>query len=367
MSRTRKVLRMFLASPSDVSDERSASESIVGEINRTVAPSLGILLELVRWEDVVPTMGRPQQVILDEVDIEASDIFVGILWNRFGSPTGRALSGTEEEFEKAYEVWQDAGRPRIMMYFCQRPANLQTEEDLKQKSLVIKFRKKISKVGLFRTYDSANDFSNLLRQDISKYLLTIERENSLNQSPAHTNNAGKEGRDSQNASPGTKSPAGMIRIPAGGFLAGRSARELTLGRDFFIDETPLTNKQYMDFVQATGYSIRVDRIGSVITLERIMKRAEKWPDHPITAVTWYDAQAYAAWVNKRLPTSMEWERAARGTDGRIYPWGNDFDKMVCNSIESGIGETTSVFSYPTGRSPEGCFDSVLSASVHDCR
>jgi formylglycine-generating enzyme required for sulfatase activity len=80
-------------------------------------------------------------------------------------------------------------------------------------------------------------------------------------------------------------------------------------------------------------------------------------DHPVVAVSWHDAVAYAAWLAQRtkevwrLATEAEWEKAARGTDGLVYPWGNAFDKARCNTRESGVNATTPVGSYPAGASP----------------
>jgi formylglycine-generating enzyme required for sulfatase activity len=85
-------------------------------------------------------------------------------------------------------------------------------------------------------------------------------------------------------------------------------------------------------------------------------------DHPVGAVTWHDAVAYAAWLDRqtgqawRLPTEAEWEKADRGTDARIYPWGDIFDKERCNTSESDIKSTTPVGTYPAGASPYGVQD-----------
>ncbi|WIG58618.1 MAG: protein of unknown function DUF323 [Ktedonobacterales bacterium] len=88
----------------------------------------------------------------------------------------------------------------------------------------------------------------------------------------------------------------------------------------------------------------------------------KQPDHPAICVSWQDAVAYLRWLAGvtgqpwRLPSEAEWEKAARGADGRLYPWGNTFDKARCNTSESGIGTTTPVGRYPTGASPYSAQD-----------
>ena len=84
--------------------------------------------------------------------------------------------------------------------------------------------------------------------------------------------------------------------------------------------------------------------------------------HPVVYVSFEDALKYCEWKTEkegrqyRLPTEYEWEKAARSTDGRIYPWGDEFDKGKCNCYKSGINDTTSVDKYPDGVSPYGCYD-----------
>ncbi len=117
---------------------------------------------------------------------------------------------------------------------------------------------------------------------------------------------------------------------------------------FNIDIYPVTNAQYKEFVDATGHEPpRHWKDGTY---------PEETADHPVIWVTWYDARDYAEWAGKRLPTEFEWEKAARGTDGRTYPWGEQFDSIKCNSTESGLKGTSAVGSYPEGLSPCGAFD-----------
>jgi hypothetical protein len=96
------LLKVFIASPGDVAEERGMAESVVQELNRTLCKALCLRLELLRWEtDTFPGLGSDSQAVINEQIAEDFDIFVGILWSRFGTPTPRAESGTEEEFNRA--------------------------------------------------------------------------------------------------------------------------------------------------------------------------------------------------------------------------------------------------------------------------
>ena len=122
-------------------------------------------------------------------------------------------------------------------------------------------------------------------------------------------------------------------------------------RPFFIDAAEVTNRQYREFLDASGYRPK--------QAENFLKHwpAGKMPaepaDHPVVYVDPEDARAYAAWCHKRLPTEAEWQLAAQGTDGRKWPWGMEFDPKKCNG---GGGGTMPVKSCPEGRSPWGCYD-----------
>jgi formylglycine-generating enzyme required for sulfatase activity len=139
----------------------------------------------------------------------------------------------------------------------------------------------------------------------------------------------------------------MVLIPGGKFRYGDpdKAREEEVA-GFYMDSCPVSNLEYKKFVDETGAA-------SPATWKdgQIPEGQEDWP---VVQVTWDEATAYAAWAKKRLPTEIEWEKAARGIDGRIYPWGNDFDVERCNVEESGIGRLVPVTDMPRGASPYGC-------------
>lgn len=158
----------------------------------------------------------------------------------------------------------------------------------------------------------------------------------------------------------------IVLIPAGEFLMGSDPQKDKYAQkdeqpqhklylpDYYIAKTPVTNAQYATFVRATGY-----------------KAPEHWQNgeipvgkeaHPVVHVSWDDAMTYCEWLSGAssksytLPSEAEWEKAARGTDGRIYPWDNMFDKRKCNVKESGIGGTTPVDKYPQSTSSYGILD-----------
>lgn len=133
----------------------------------------------------------------------------------------------------------------------------------------------------------------------------------------------------------------LALIPEGEFLAGDEKIRVYLPA-YYIAVTPVTNAQWQRFVAQSQY--RCDRAD----------RSDR-PDHPVVNVSWRDAVAYCKWAGLRLPTELEWEKGARGLDGREYPWGNDWeDGRRCRNAQNRGGEQTcSVWAYPEGISPWG--------------
>jgi len=129
--------------------------------------------------------------------------------------------------------------------------------------------------------------------------------------------------------------------------------EVTLAA-FRISKYPVTNEQYAQFVAATSHQPPEHWRSDTPPSELF--------NHPVVNVSWHDANAYCAWLSQqrgelvRLPTEAEWEKAARGIDGRIYPWGNEFDADRCNMFETKIGMTSAVGAFPSGNSPYGVAD-----------
>lgn len=116
---SRKVIKIFFASPGDVDGERKSFRPIIQEVNRLKANTMGVQLDALGWEDTLPGKGRPQSLI--NADLKKADLIVFVFWKRWGTPTGSFSSGTEEEFEEARRLAVNG--PDVWLYFRTVPAN----------------------------------------------------------------------------------------------------------------------------------------------------------------------------------------------------------------------------------------------------
>jgi formylglycine-generating enzyme required for sulfatase activity len=187
---------------------------------------------------------------------------------------------------------------------------------------------------------------------------------------------------------------GMVLVEQGWFLMGAMHDETQLdinapGEDylkpsrpqrrvhlpaFYIDRFPVTYRDYKVFIDDTGYDVPRWPVGLSVAGRHGVGYDDWNPDtrtfasgleqYPVVCVSWYDALAYCDWSGKRLPTEAEWEKAARGTDARPYPWGWDPELLARCCTYSGLRVTTenprldlcAVDAHPLGQSPYGCYD-----------
>ena len=174
----------------------------------------------------------------------------------------------------------------------------------------------------------------------------------------------------------------LVEVPAGPFLMGSSDADTQADEDekpqhtlelptYWIGRTEVTNAQFRQFVEGDGYSNPVywTEAGWAWRQENARTQPYYWDDlrwngddQPVVGVSWFEAVAYVRWLSAqtgiafRLPTEAEWEKAARGTDGQTWPWGDPWAEGLANTSEAGLTTTTPVSQFPLGASPYGALD-----------
>jgi hypothetical protein len=182
-----QVKRVFLACPGDLVAERSRFPRLLEAVNNLRAHSLGLHLEPVGWERVIPSFGRPQELINSE--LRAADLAIVMFWNRIGSPSGnhRGTTGTLEEYDLACKLHEDTERPLVWVYF-RKPTATSGE----QMAGVVSFRKTLEEGRelFFREYETAEDWEEMLREHLVAYLDGLQRwsidENLRSMRPEHS-------------------------------------------------------------------------------------------------------------------------------------------------------------------------------------
>jgi formylglycine-generating enzyme required for sulfatase activity len=159
--------------------------------------------------------------------------------------------------------------------------------------------------------------------------------------------------------------AEMVLIPRGEFLMGdegnydtKPAKRIDLPA-FYIDKYEVTNKRYKRFIDATGHKVPWSPDPAAAPYSWDWQRRmypEGKGDDPVVLVSWEDAKAFCAWAGKALPTEAQWEKAARGPNGAIYPWGATWADGKANTAESGLRQTAPVGAFKEDVSPYGVHD-----------
>jgi formylglycine-generating enzyme required for sulfatase activity len=163
----------------------------------------------------------------------------------------------------------------------------------------------------------------------------------------------------------------MLYVPAGEFEMGASdvvgsgdeiPQHSVFLDGYWIDQTEVTNRMYSIFLKEKSNDVEGGVNSMDVILGDIRQNGNTWAplkgyeDYPAIYVSWYGAKAYCEWAGGRLPTEAEWEKAARGENGNIYPWGNTQPSSVLLNYDRNIGDTTKAGSYPDGDSPYGALD-----------
>jgi|WetSurMetagenome_2_1015567.scaffolds.fasta_scaffold115117_1 hypothetical protein len=176
-------IKIFIASPSDVGEERDiVSDVVVPELRRIISNSPFLTndstleIEAIRWETHAwPDVGADSQDVINK-EISDFDILVGIMWKRFGTPTKRSTSGTGEEFQKAYDYFKKFNKPKIMFYFRTTPFFMRTTSEISQFNKVTKFRQKLEKLGvLYWEYENPLKFERNVREHLIRQISSINK------------------------------------------------------------------------------------------------------------------------------------------------------------------------------------------------
>jgi hypothetical protein len=170
---TLRLVKVFVSSPGDGKEERDALDAVVAELNKNAGRQAGMMLDLIKWEtDSHPgvALGGPQAVIDPQIAVEDCDVVLGIFWHRFGTPTAFGNSGSSHEIERACESALRRRKPKVMVYFSERPSAPKTLDEIDQWRKVVEFRERLGKLGLYFTYDSVQTFADLARKHLDSVI-----------------------------------------------------------------------------------------------------------------------------------------------------------------------------------------------------
>jgi hypothetical protein len=183
MAGTRRFVKVFLASPGDLAEERKIAKAVIDDFNSQLADALGYQVELVGWEDTLPGVGRPQAII--NRDLDGCDLFVGMLWKRWGTPPGteRYTSGFEEEFERSMTRNAKEGRPEINVLLKELDSALLADPgDQLKKVIAFKDQVFAEKKLLAGTFADVRDFEVKFRRCVQGYVIALANRDKASES-----------------------------------------------------------------------------------------------------------------------------------------------------------------------------------------
>lgn len=171
-----KIYKCFIASPGDTKSEREICDKVFAEINNSIGSEFDFRIESLKWENsTIPAFGESSQGVINEQIGNDYDLFIGIMYKKFGTPTKNAGSGTEEEFNLAYDRLKNGEKLQIMFYFNNKPASM-NEINHEELAKVSDFKKKIESLnGYYFNYDGEKDFEDKLRCHLNKYFSSLHR------------------------------------------------------------------------------------------------------------------------------------------------------------------------------------------------
>lgn len=336
-----KEYHVFLSSPRDMEKERNEVRAFFHQWNY-VSMAFGVRLAVIDESDANIGVGDPQDLINKQVLERYKDslvLFIGLLGQRFGTPTRNAGSGTEAEFKLALKHWREGLKtrkpvPEIKLFFRNKPFESaldikEIEAALEQYKRVEAFKQRClhGRPRLYYKEFRDNQFAEVFGDDVRLWLSHPDRPWLQQSASQRVRYSGSREIKSVQVTAGKSftepnTDIKMLSVPEGRFRLGKGrkgAAPWVRMSSFWISETPVTNRQYAAFLRMENYQ------------QPEFWQEERYNDtqQPVVGVSWNDAMAFCNWLSTitRLRFSLcseaQWEYAARGTDGRKYPWGNE--------------------------------------------
>jgi formylglycine-generating enzyme required for sulfatase activity len=376
-----KEYHVFLSSPGDMEKERNEVRAFFDHWNNLSWP-FGIRLRVIGHDsDATVGVGHPQDLITVQTLERFRDsllLFIGLMGQRFGTPTRNADSGTEEEFKWALRRWREGKKsgqpfPEIKMFFRTMPfeaplnvADIQAAFDQYKKVHDFKEKCQNGRPPLYYREFKDNQFRQVVESDLHLWLSHPDRP-WLQPTKTGLEPSKRPGRSSDvrkfkpvQVIPGRSftepnTDIKMLSVPEGRFQIGQGRKGSTPWvrlSSFWISETPVTNRQYAVFLRMQNHQ------------EPEFWQDERYNDtqQPVVGVNWNDAMAFCSWLSKitdlkfSVCSEAQWEYAARGTDGRKYPWGNDPPTARLARYERHRDRPASAGSYLYSRGPFGTIE-----------